>query len=148
MMRVRQKSRAAQRMTDLESAEDRRPQLMTGRVRPFAARTPPVRAPAPQEAVVSFDRLELREILNLYGRKVAAGEWRDYALDFTMQKAVFSVYSRASECALYEIEKTPRLARKQGLYAVVASSGLVLKRGHDLRGVLAILDRRLKLVSE
>ena len=84
-----------------------RPQLLTGRVRPFAARTPPARAPAPQETVVSFDRLELREILNLYGRKVAAGEWRDYALDFTAQKAVFSVYSRASECALYEIEKPP-----------------------------------------
>jgi hypothetical protein len=135
-------------MTDLESAEDRRPSVMTGRVRPFAARAPAVRAPAPQAAIVSFDRLELREILNLYGRKVAAGEWRDYALDFTAQKAVFSVYSRASECALYEIEKSPRLARKQGLYAVVAASGLVLKRGAELRRVIAVLDKRLRLVSE
>jgi hypothetical protein len=135
-------------MTDLESAEDRRPPVMADRVRPFASRAPAVRPSAPQEAVVSFDRLELREILDLYGRKVASGEWRDYALDFTAQKAVFSVYSRASECALYEIEKSPRLARKQGLYAVVASSGLVLKRGHDLRRVIAVLDKRLRLVSE
>jgi hypothetical protein len=135
-------------MTDLESAEDRRPQVMTGRVRLFATRAPAVRPCAPEQAVVSFDRLELREILDLYGRKVASGEWRDYALDFTPQKAVFSVYSRASECALYEIEKSPQLALRQGLYAVVSASGLVLKRGHDLRRVIAVLAKRLRLVSE
>lgn len=133
-------------MNELESAEDRRPPV--DRVRLFAARAPAVRAAAPDAPVVSFDRLELREILDLYGRKVAAGEWRDYALDFTAQKAVFSVYSRASECALFEIEKCPRLARRQGLYAVVAASELVLKRGTDLRRVIAVLDTRLRLVSE
>jgi hypothetical protein len=99
-------------------------------------------------AVISFDRNELREIFNLYGRKVAGGEWRDYGIDFTPQKAVFSVYRRACEYALYRIEKTLRLARKQGAYSVVTATGLVLKRGHDLRLVIAALDRRLKLVSE
>jgi hypothetical protein len=77
-------------------------------------------------AVISFDRNELREIFNLYGRKVADGEWRDYGIDFTPQKAVF--YRRACEYALYRIEKTPRLARKQGAYSVVTATGLVLKR--------------------
>lgn len=99
------------------------------------------------EAPVSFDRHELRTILNLYGRKVAEGEWRDYAIDFTPALAVFSVYRRTSECALYRIEKNPKLARKQGAYSVVASSGLVLRRGHDLARVVAVLDRQLKLVS-
>lgn len=89
----------------------------------------------------------MREILNLYGRKVAAGEWRDYAMDFGRERAVFSVFQRASECPLYAIEKTPRLARKQGVYSVVAASGLILKRGHDLSRVLAVLDRSLKLVE-
>ena len=134
-------------MTDLESAEDRRPPVMTDRVRPFASRAPAVRPSAPQEAVVSFDRLELREILDLYGRKVAGGEWRDYAIDFSPQKAVFSIYRRAAEYALYRIEKHPKLARKQGLYSVVTATGLILKRGHDLSRVIAVLDKKLKLVS-
>lgn len=97
--------------------------------------------------LVSFDRSELREILSLYGRKVAAGEWRDYAIDFSSQKAVFSIFRRTTEFALYRIEKNPRLARKQGRYAVVAATGLILKRGHDLRRVIEVLDTRLKLVS-
>jgi len=97
--------------------------------------------------VVSFDRNELREIFDLYGRKVAGGEWRDYAIDFTAQKAVFSIYRRAAEYALYRIEKDPRLARKQGLYSVVTATGLILKRGHDLSRVIAVLDKKLKLVS-
>jgi hypothetical protein len=99
-------------------------------------------------AVISFDRNELREIFNLYCRKVAGGEWRDYGIDFTPQKAVFSVYRRACEYALYRIEKTPRLARMQGAYSVVTATGHVLKRGHDIRLVITALDRRLKLVSE
>ncbi|WP_395666065.1 DUF2794 domain-containing protein [Methylocella sp.] len=108
-----------------------------------------VDGPAPRGAgeIVSFDRFELRALLDLYGRKVADGEWRDYALDFLRDRAVFSVYRRACECALYRIEKTPKLARRQGAYAVVASGGVTLKRGHDLARVLAVLDRRLKLVS-
>ncbi len=81
------------------------------------------------------------------GRKVAGGEWRDCGIDFTPQKAVFSVYG-ACEYALYRIEKNPRLARKQGAFSVVAATGLVLQRGHDLRRVIAALDTRLKLVSE
>ena len=90
---------------------------------------------------VSFDRSELKAILNLYGRKVAAGEWRDYAIDFMPDKAVFSIFRRSSEMPLYRIEKDPKLARKQGAYAVVVSTGLILKRGHELDRVLRVLDK-------
>ena len=79
--------------------------------------------------------------MNLYGRKVAGGEWRDYAIDFGAQRAVFSIFRRSSEMPLYRIEKDPKLARKQGMYSVVASTGLILKRGHDLARVIAVLDR-------
>jgi hypothetical protein len=105
----------------------------------------PRQKPAPD--IVSFDRQELREILNLYGRKVAEGEWRDYAIDFTAQEAVFSIFRRACEYPLYRIFKNPRLARKQGAYSVVAATGLVLKRGHDLKNVIRVLDKKLSLVS-
>ena len=84
-------------------------------------------------SAIYFDRHELREILAVYGRKVAAGEWRDYAIDFGREKAVFSVFRRTSEVPLYRIEKCPRLARRQGAYSVVTATGLILKRGHDLR---------------
>jgi Protein of unknown function (DUF2794) len=97
--------------------------------------------------VVTFDRHELRDMLNLYGRKVAEGEWRDYAIDFTEQKAVFSIYRRTSEYPLYRIEKNPKLARKQGAYSVIAATGLILKRGHELARVIAVLDTRLKIVG-
>jgi Protein of unknown function (DUF2794) len=106
--------------------------------------------PVPSHAVpsqVSFDRHELRAILDLYGRKVADGEWRDYAIDFTSEKAVFSIFRRSSEVPLYRIEKDPRLARRQGAYAVVAGTGLTLKRGHDLRHVLRVIDRPVRVVS-
>ena len=96
---------------------------------------------------VTFDRGELRDILNLYGRKVAEGEWRDYAIDFTREKAVFSIFRRAAEYPLYRIEKAPKLARKQGAYSVVTTTGLILKRGHDLRRVIDVLDKKLKLVT-
>ena len=107
----------------------------------------PTVAPRPTPGRVSFDRGELREILNLYGRKVADGEWRDYAIDFTRDKAVFSVYRRSSEMPLYRIEKDPKLARRQGAYGVVATSGLVLKRGHELSKVLRVIDKPLKVVT-
>ncbi len=97
--------------------------------------------------LVTFDRLELREILNLYGRKVAEGEWRDYAIDFNAQEAVFSIFRRACEYPLYRILKNPRLARKQGAFSVVAATGLVLKRGHELKNVIRVLDKKLTLVS-
>ncbi|MEZ5843600.1 MAG: DUF2794 domain-containing protein [Hyphomicrobiaceae bacterium] len=101
---------------------------------------------APQPARTTFSRHELTQLLDLYGRKVAAGEWRDYAIDFGRDHAVFSVYRRSSECALYRIEKCPRLARKQGAWSVVSQTGLILKRGHDLRTVLGVLEKRLSLV--
>ena len=90
----------------------------------------------------TFDRYELTAILDLYGRKVASGEWRDYAIDFLRDKAVFSVYRKASEYALYRIEKDLRLARKQGAYSVIAAGGLIMKRGHDLKRVLSVLEDR------
>ncbi len=96
---------------------------------------------------VSFDRRELGEILNVYGRMVAAGEWRDYAIDALKEKAVFSVFRRASEAPLYQIEKNPKFARKQGAYSVVTTTGLILKRGHDLARVLRAIDKRLRLVD-
>lgn len=102
------------------------------------------RADAPD---VSFDRRELNVIFNLYGAKVAAGEWRDYALDFTPARAVFSIFRRASEAPLYRIEKSPELGRRQGAYAVIATTGLVLRRGHDLARVVRVLDRGLRLVG-
>jgi hypothetical protein len=98
-------------------------------------------------AVVSFNRHELREIMNLYGRMVAAGEWRDYAIDFLAEKAVFSIFRRTSEMPLYRIEKDPKLANKQGAYSVLTPTGLILKRGQDLARVLAVIDKRLKVVS-
>jgi len=104
-------------------------------------------APTGAADVISFNRDELQKIFNLYGRKVGDGEWRDYAIDFTPQKAVFSIYRRACEFALYRIEKYPRLARQQGAYAVITATGLVLKHGHDLSHVIAALDSGLKLVS-
>lgn len=95
---------------------------------------------------VTFDRDELRTILNLYGRMVAAGEWRDYAIDFARDRAVFSVYRRSSEMPLYRIVKDPKLARRQGAYSVVNSAGLVLKRGQDLARVIKVMEPPLRVV--
>ncbi len=97
-------------------------------------------------APISFDRRELDQLLGMYGRKVAEGEWRDYAIDMLREKAVFSVFRRASEYPLYRIEKDPRLARRQGAYSVIAPTGLIVKRGHDLNKVLRAIDRTLRLV--
>jgi hypothetical protein len=97
--------------------------------------------------VVAFNRRELDDILKVYGRMVAAGEWRDYAMDFSRDRAVFSIYRRASEVPLYRIVKDPKLARKQGAYSVVAATGLILKRGHNLERVLAIFDRKLEVIT-
>ena len=95
---------------------------------------------------VTFNRLELNRILNLYGRMVADGEWRDYAIDFLRDRAVFSIFRRASEVPIYRIEMDPRLARKQGIYSVISASGLVLRRGHELDRVLLVIDRKLAVV--
>jgi hypothetical protein len=104
-------------------------------------------SPASVPGKVTFSRRELDRILSLYGRMVAAGEWRDYAIDFLKDRAVFSVFRRSSEVPLYRIEKDPRLARKQGAYSVISATGLIVKRGHELDNVLRAVDKSLKLVA-
>ena len=103
--------------------------------------------PPRQKPYVGFDRLELNTILGLYGRKVAAGEWRDYAIDFLKDRAVFSVFRRSSEVPIYRIEKNPRLGRRQGAYSVISATGLIVRRGHELDRVLRALDRSLSVVA-
>ena len=95
--------------------------------------------------VVSFNRRELDTILRLYGRMVADGEWRDYAMDLLKDRAVFSVFRHSSEMPLYRIEKDPKLARRQGAYSVVGAGGMILKRGHDLAQVLRVLEKKKHL---
>lgn len=94
-------------------------------------------------AQVRFDRAELTRILTVYGRMVAAGEWRDYAIDFRDEVAVFSIFRRTSEMPLYRVEKRPKLRSAQGMYAVIDASGHILKRGHDLAQVLRVFDKKL-----
>ena len=101
---------------------------------------------APAAGRVTFERRELNRLLGLYGRMVAAGEWRDYAIDFLKDRAVFSVFRRSSEMPIYRIEKAPRLGRRQGAYSVISATGLILRRGHELDGVLKVLDKSLRLV--
>ena len=102
-----------------------------------------------QVPLTAFDRAELSRILTVYGRMVAAGEWRDYALDFLEELASFSIFRRASEQPLYRIEKRPALRGRQGQYAVIAAGGLILKRGHDLAQVLKVFDKKiLKALSD
>jgi uncharacterized protein DUF2794 len=96
---------------------------------------------------VTFDRRELDRIFKLYGRKVAAGEWRDYAIDFLRDRAVFSVFRRSSEVPLYRIEKNPKLARRQGAYSVISATGLIVRRGHELDRVLRSIDKSLSVVA-
>ncbi len=100
----------------------------------------------PLQTRVTFNRLELNRILNVYGRMVSDGEWRDYAIDFLGDRAVFSIYRRASEVPIYRIEKDPRLARKQGAYSVISATGQILRRGNELDRVLLVIDRKLALV--
>ena len=98
---------------------------------------------------IFFERRELDRLLRLYGMQVAAGEWRDYALDALPDRALFSVYRRHSEAPLYQVEKRPENARRQGAWSVVAFDGRVLKRGHELDRVLDVLEpKRLRLVTD
>ena len=98
--------------------------------------------------VVSFKKPELAVILSLYGRMVAAGEWRDYGISSLKEVAIFSVFKRTAENPIFKIEKRPKLRNRQGEYAVVGIDGQILKRGHDLKSVLGILERKLiKLVD-
>ncbi|MGH6767655.1 MAG: DUF2794 domain-containing protein [Xanthobacteraceae bacterium] len=108
-----------------------------------APSAPPL-APASR---VTFNRRELDRIFKLYGRKVAAGEWRDYAIDFLKDRAVFSVFRRSSEVPIYRIEKNPRLERRQGAYSVISATGLIVRRGHELDRVLRSIDRSLSVVA-
>ncbi len=95
------------------------------------------------QEVVAFQRAELNVILSLYGRMVAAGEWRDYGISSLREVAVFSVFRRTAEHPLYRIEKRPKLRSKQGEYTIVGMDGQTLKRGHDLKTVLRVLERKL-----
>ncbi len=100
----------------------------------------------PAERLVTFKRHELNTIFRIYGQMVAAGEWRDYAIDHLRDRAVFSIFRRASEVPMFRVVKDPRLARRQGAYSIVSASGQILKRGHDLAMLLRYFDKRLKLV--
>jgi len=97
--------------------------------------------PAPEQVV--FDRKELMALMGVYGRFVAAGEWRDYGLTFGRDVAVFAVFRRAAENPIYRVEKRPKNARAQGQYALMGMDGRTLRRGHDLRQVLRVLDKKL-----
>ena len=99
------------------------------------------------EVLVSFERRELDQLLKLYGRMVAANEWRDYAIDHLGDRAIFSVYRRAHDLPLFQIVKDPRLSRRQGMFSVVAATGAVLKRGQELARVLVVLENKLRLVG-
>ena len=107
----------------------------------------PMRTASALAIQVTFSRRELDRIIDLYGRKVSAGEWRDYAIDFLKDRAVFSVFRRASEVPLYRIEKNPKLERRQGEYSVISATGHIVRRGHELERVLRAIDSSLSLVA-
>jgi hypothetical protein len=134
-------------VTDLSQARRRR--MSYGETEPgqLHGGEAPGASPLAPASRVTFDRRELNRILGLYGRKVAAGEWRDYAIDFLKDRAVFSVFRRASEVPLYRIEKSPKLARRQGAYSIISATGLVVRRGHELDRVLRAIDKSLSVVA-
>lgn len=130
-------------MSEPISLAARKPLAGSGVANSFSASTGnPVKP-----AQITFNRAELQALLRIYGFRVADGDWRDYAIDFRADRAVFSVYRKASEAPLYRVEKVPKFARRQGAYAVVNHQGTVLKRGHDLAQVLKILERKLTIVG-
>ncbi|MBC6407412.1 MAG: DUF2794 domain-containing protein [Rhodobacteraceae bacterium] len=104
--------------------------------------------PGGAHAQVAFHRQELAEILPLYGRMVAAGEWRDYGISHLRDVAVFAIFRRSAEHPLYRVEKRPRLRHRQGMYAVIGPDGRILRRGNELKSVLRVLVRkRIRLVE-
>lgn len=107
---------------------------------------PALPSPTKPPVIVTFDRRELTQILSTYGRMVSAGDWRDYAMDFLRDRAVFSVYARVSERPLFIIEKTPKLRNRQGQFSITNQQGRILKRGHELSLVLRIVDPKLAVV--
>jgi hypothetical protein len=114
-------------------------------VTPFPSPLPPAKS-APQQT--AFDRLELSKIMDLYGRMVAAGQWRDYAIDLNRDAAIFSAFRRAAERPEFRIEKRPSLRHRQGMWALIGENGAVLRRGQELSGVLAPVERRLLKIIE
>jgi len=114
----------------------------------MSAEIVPFPRPRGAEQIVSFDRRELNTILSKYGQLVAAGEWRDYALNMSVDAAVFSVFRRTGEAPSYRIEKRPKNAARQGQYAIVGSDGRIEKRGHDLRIVMRLFDRKLMKLTD
>jgi hypothetical protein len=117
-----------------------------GEIEPSTFRGGELRAPVPASKV-TFSRRELDRILSLYGRKVAAGEWRDYAIDFFRDRAVFSVFRHSCDFPIYRIEKDPRLERRQGAYSVISATGHIVRRGRELDRVLGALDSSLHIVA-
>lgn len=115
----------------------------TPNLRPMNMQTPTPFPGRRAEEQVAFQRPELSLILGLYGRFVAAGEWRDYGISHLRDVAIFSIFRRTAEQPIYRVEKRPKLRAKQGMYAVISIDGQVLKRGHDLRTVLRVLERKL-----
>ncbi len=116
---------------------------LNGHTKPAAWVSPPPGPVSAAPALVCFDRREMSLILNVYGRMVAAGEWRDYAVTWLKDVAIFSIYRRTSEMPLFRVEKRPRLRMKQGAYAILGQTGQVLRRGHDLAQVLRVLEKQL-----
>jgi Protein of unknown function (DUF2794) len=123
--------------------------LHRSRRKPFRNKGPSVDlSTTQQKGAVFFSRAELDQILSLYGRQVAAGVWRDYAIDSLSDRVLFSIFRRASEVPLYQVEKRPALAQRQGAFCVRAAGGLVLKRGADLAAVLRVIEpRRVRLAA-
>lgn len=102
----------------------------------------------PQAGAVFFDRREFNLLLRIYGQMVAQGEWRDYAIDANADRALFSVFRRAHDQPLYQIEKRPALAKRQGAWSITGQGGMILKRGHSLTAVLRLFDKALLRVVE
>ena len=113
---------------------------MTASITPFPT---PARA-----SQIGFDRIELTRILDLYGRMVAAGHWRDYAIELGREAAIFAAFRRTAERPEYRIEKRPALRNRQGMWALIGEGGHILKRGHELGPVLAPLERKLLKIVE
>ena len=129
------------------SIQDKSSQVKLSQVKSGHAYSSPGTLSPISASQVTFDRAELNRLFGLYGRKVAAGEWRDYAIDFLKDRAVFSVFRRASEMPLYRIEKSPRLARRQGTYSLISATGLIIRRGQELDRVLRAIDKSLSVVA-
>ncbi|NVK34675.1 MAG: DUF2794 domain-containing protein [Rhodobacteraceae bacterium] len=124
----------------------RRSETRSGRqAQPISYVGAPKKPAPPPKPIIAFNRQELDTILRFYGRMVAEGEWRDYAIDLLKDKAVFSVFRRTSEMPLYRIEKDPKLAKRQGAFSVVGAGGIILKRGHELQQVLKVLEKKKHL---